>query len=633
MKKLSYILPIISMLVLFSQNASAEDCQPGYAWDNSRNRCVYTQTSVNNQSEYENCENAENKESCISDAAKKRAETTRQKYGDEVDGKKVGSRKDKSQFSTGIMTAFSGIAAVQAAAAGGLSGIGDMSLSVKLFAGTSIAGWIKSTWFEKDVEKKTKEMKDKFETEVSDQTNMKDAQLRSFDYLEEEQSYLQKHSKEQKKYYNMIALGYTAASVAAAYEIYTNGWSCSPQEEGADGTQKPDGEQAKTETPQDNTGTQGEGTNAAKTEVGAGEKAWEGLKSFGASVQNPCVVLPVGILMAGYSYSLADEAGKHAKEAGENVGEIQVLKEKYIASIANYCPDGREDLKKPYCYCYLSGGGKNPNREKSQTCQNIWNNSSMLYAKTTDFLGTGGNKYKTGCVYVDGKFDASCSCKKMKNSAGENACMKTTMPRSVLSSFGNLDVTSGTDGINNILSGNADENAVSVGVNNNAAIAKATRDSLIKKLNPVLKKETGGSIDQIADKFMKDLNKRLAANGTKVAIFKDPKASMGSSRPPMKGLEKAIKKAGGSEKSLAIFKGSKKSSKKSVKKKNKYFSFDSGSSSTTIAQFDSEDETMKKKYKYNNDINNDKEASIFKVISNRYSQSGLKRLFSNELGE
>ena len=68
-----------------------------------------------------------------------------------------------------------------------------------------------------------------------------------------------------------------------------------------------------------------------------------------------------------------------------------------------------------------------------------------------------------------------------------------------------------------------------------------------------------------------------------------------------------------------------------MNKKNKFFSFGSESSSSeTIANFDVEDEVMKKKYKYNNDIVNDKDVSIFKVISNRYSQSGLKRLFSED---
>jgi len=643
MKNFKTIFPIFSMLVLLSPlSMASEDCQPGYAWDNARNRCVYTQSSINNQSEFESCDKAENKESCIEEMAKKRADKTRSEYGDEVKAGDVADTKSKAQISTGIMTAFSAISAVQAGvSAGGISGVGDMSLASKIFGGTSLAGWIKSTWFEKDVEKKTKDMRAGFEKDIKS-GSFKDAQLKAFDYLEEEQSYLQKHSKEQKKYYNMIALGYTASSIAAAYEIYTNGWSCSPEDETA-GNETTEAEKTDTTKPESKPEVKETKTDVADadkatgsdSDVSGGGDTAAFFTSLGAGSRNPCVILPVGILLAGYSYKLGTEAGSHAKEAGENVGEIQKLKEKYVASIANYCPDGREDLKKPYCYCYLSGGDKNPNREKSQTCQNIWNYSNGLYADSTDFLGTGGNKHKTGCVFVDGKFDPSCSCKKLKNSAGKNACMNTTMPRGVLSQFGNLDVSSGTDGINNILSGNSGDNAIGVDVNGKAAIAETARDALVKKINPTLKKELGGDANKIANKFMKDLNKRLASNGTRISIMKDPKAALGGSRPQMKGLQKAIKKAGGSTKALAIFKGGKSSLKsKSKKKKNKYFNFGSDEpANTTLAQFDTDDSVMKKKFKYNNDINNDKDVSIFKVISNRYSQSGLKRLFSEELGE
>jgi hypothetical protein len=618
MKNIKFILPIITMLLTLKVHA--EDCQPGYAWDAKRNRCMYTQTSLDNQAEYISCEESDNKEACYEREAKARVDKTRNEYGDEVKGKDVGSVKSKGAMTTGLMTAFSAVSVVTAFFSKNVTGITDSSLAVKVFAGTSAAGFIKNTFFEKDVEKKTDELKDKFEKEVADTSSMKDGQIRAFDYLEEEQAYLEKHSKEQKKFYNMLALGYTGASIAAAYEIFvTFGGGCSkPAESGTSETQtkpEPSKDPVKTDT-----------TNTTDAKPGGWEKFAQGL-------QNPCVILPAGIVMAGFSYKLGNEAGKNAKEAGENVTEIQKLKEKYVSSIANYCPDGREDLKKPYCYCYLQGGEKNPNRSKSQTCQTLWNSENMLYAKTSDLIRGGGNKYKTGCVFVDGKFDPSCNCKKLKNSGGQNACMKTNMPKSVLSSFGNLDTSSATNSINSILEGNASDAAISPVVNDKAAIAKTTRDALVKKINPLLKKELGGNVDQIGNKLISDMAK-LTPNNSRVTIIKDAKNKLSANRPAMKGLEKAIRKAGGSKKSLAILRGGKSlrgSQKTTVNKKNKFFSFGSESSSSeTIANFDVEDEVMKKKYKYNNDIVNDKDVSIFKVISNRYSQSGLKRLFSED---
>ncbi|OIQ17788.1 MAG: hypothetical protein BM556_10175 [Bacteriovorax sp. MedPE-SWde] len=596
MYKVKNILISLSLLITFAVSAS-EECKPGYGWDSNRNRCVLTQSSLDNREEYKQCEDAESEEAkstCIESEAKKRASTTRSEYGDDVKSDDVNDIQTKGQVTSGLMSALSILTAIQAyAMKDSISGAWeDTALSVKIFMGTSLAGFIKTAALEKDVEDETDKLKSEFETEVADKSSMKDAQLRSFDYLEKEQSYLEKHSKEQKSLYNMMAMGYTAASIAAAYDIYS-----------------------------------GEGFKSC-----AGTEVTKGVSWFGSAIKNPCWILGFGLVSAGYAYSLGTEASEHAKEASSNVSEIKKLKEKYVVSIANFCPDGREDLKKPYCYCYLSGGDKNPNREKSGTCQAIWAEATSLYAQTTDFIRGGGNKYKSGCAYVDGKFDANCDCKKLKNSSGQNACMKTNMPKSVLSSFGNLNTSPATNSINNILSGDTSPTAIETSVNDNTAIAKNARDAIIKKLDPAVKKGTGLSLDQIGNKMPSILNKSIQSRGIKLASLPDASKKMSGLRPKMPEVRKALIKSG--SKGMAMFRGGKslKSSKKVVgKKKNKFFSFgDSSSSGSDVQNFPGEDKFMKKKYKYSNDINNDKSVSIFKVISNRYSQSGLKRLFSDD---
>ena len=134
------------------------------------------------------------------------------------------------------------------------------------------------------------------------------------------------------------------------------------------------------------------------------------------AISCPQVLIGVAALAAANSRKLANAAGDQAKQAGENVEKIQDLKKKFIASIADYCPDGREDMSNPSCFCYLTDGEKNPNRTNSQICQAEWNKYQNLYVETKDDPSNFNIEDTSGCMYVDGKFDQQCNCKKVKNS-------------------------------------------------------------------------------------------------------------------------------------------------------------------------------------------------------------------------
>lgn len=588
------------ILIFLTMQAFADDaeCPVGQMFDTTLNRCIYTKNSKENVDEYKNCESAEDKDACIAAAAKKREQDTRNSYGNDGDKGQVKSVGKSGSSLTTITTAFSVVSAATMAFSDGMS-LSDSSLSAKTFAGTSLAGFMKNRSLEDDVDEKAKELKDAYQKQLEDPTSMKDAQISAFDYLQAEQQAVADISKEQKSLYNMMSMGYLATSAIAAYEVYTGTGFANCYKSG-----------------------DSESANATG--------GLNGFQGFISKATNPCWLMPIGLVMAGFSRKISAKAEELENEAKGNVESIVKLKEKYEASIAKYCPDGREDLKSPYCYCYLSSGEKNPNRTRSNTCQVLWKDPTNLFVETNDLVRTGDKTKLKGCVMLNGKFDPDCNCKRMKNSSGQNACMKITVPGKSLTSLGSLDTSPAMSSINDILAGNSGGN-IDTSVNGQMAIADKARDALQRKINKDLKKNFGINSQKVFDNFMKDANKGAKSSGKRIAIFGDTKNKLSSRRPAMPGVQNAISKVGGkSSKALSLFKGGKNlKGKKVVKTKKKTnWDFDQGSSgASSVANFGSDEEFMKKKYKYDNDITKDKSQSIWKVISRRYTTSGLRRLF------
>jgi len=114
--------------------------------------------------------------------------------------------------------------------------------------------------------------------------------------------------------------------------------------------------------------------------------------------------------------------------------------------------------------------------------------------------------------------------------------------------------------------------------------------------------------------------KEMAAFGNSSSIL----ASVGSSVPPetAKIIEDVKKKVG-----LDLSGGSGLGSAKKIDKKANEFNFMDAGANAQAGQVQNFPET-EKSYKYkNSDIATDKGASIFEIISNRYVETGLKRLF------
>ncbi len=562
----------------------ASDCPDGKTFNSNLNRCILTQQSVKNREDFSSCDDVDDKESCIQAAANAKVDETEAKFHKDISASDL---KDNNKRATNSDAAFAALSGYFVYAAKGITG---MTTSAKVFGATSAAGFLKNKFFEKDIEKKVKKMTEAFEEEVSNDIGMKDAQVKAFDYLEEEQKLIQGHAKKQKSFYNIVSLGYLGAMGTAIYETYTSSASCI----------------------------------SAKPEAGE--------SSVLSKINCPAVLIPIAGLAAANAYKLSQSAKEQAKQAGENVEKIQDLKKKFIASIADYCPDGREDMSNPSCFCYLSDGEQNPDRSNSQICQNEWNKYQNLYVETNPTEATFDATESAGCVYVDGKFDANCNCRKVKDkNTGQNACMKASLPDSSISALGGINTSPAISEINKTLEGQSNAGVLTPGIDALSAAANAKRDRILEKVKGKLAERGIKNPQKLALDHNRAMQGKFGNRLSNPLSRKMANTSLGSRSGIPKSLKKALSDIEGTS-NFAAIKSPKR--KKNMKKENKNewldFGADSGNSSQNVLNF-AKNSHMDKKYKFdNNDINEDKSASIFKVISNRYNTSGLRRLFADE---
>lgn len=337
-----------------------------------------------------------------------------------------------------------------------------------------------------------------------------------------------------------------------------------------------------------------------------------------------------------YSYVLYDAAKEQEAKCNKNIKKLDALISTFKDSYADFCPNGRNKLEEPKCYCYLVDGKPNQDHSRSQTCLDLWaKDAYKLKALAGNYNGTSKFGNAVGCVTTTGQFDENCKCKKFVDAKGNNACMKTTsitIPSGFGSGFGEgAGLRELVQFSNNSANGNPRFDLVNGNQLNNMAIkSKKLQEQVITQTGPSLSPNTlaltkmnDKNVNQYAKAILGEKNFNNAmARGTTSAL---DLASTRSVDPKTEELLKAAeKKSGidmvGSGKGL----GNKKADGKEL---NFNFANDQSGAAAPVAQDFPE---AQKNYNYkNSDISKNSDSSIFEIISNRYIQSGLKRLFDN----
>ena len=308
-----------------------------------------------------------------------------------------------------------------------------------------------------------------------------------------------------------------------------------------------------------------------------------------------------------------------------NADKVAEVRAVFEASVTDFCPEGREDLSNPDCYCYNDDNTKNEDRSNSETCNAAWAQQEYEIAQADAEIAEDTDS-SLGCMTRAGEFDAQCQCKKFVDTkSGQNACYSVPLGANGLGSMGtNVGFPSTLSALNSTANGNLPSESATNSLNNQGARNKKIRDQMIAKINKDRLKKGLSAIPDDKTMAVSTANKFItpkllaAAKKGSLNFAQSIKDKTPRSDAMKKALKHMKKKVGyGPSGGLAL--------KKSKKKNDMDFDFDGGAKGNKIDGF------MKKKYRIGDDdiVKNDS-ASIWKVLTNRYNQSGLKRLFSDD---
>ena len=367
--------------------------------------------------------------------------------------------------------------------------------------------------------------------------------------------------------------------------------------------------------------------------AGAAKSPSASMSKAGNFMNSSLGILTISGIATIYSGMLYKGAAKQEKESQENIKKLDKLIATFKDSYSGYCPKGRDELTDPGCYCYTDDGKKNTTRTNSQVCISLWAKSNYKLSGGADNYGLGIAVEPVGCVNLNNEFDETCKCKKFVDAKGSNACKKgtsITLPNDTFST--GLATSSGVNNVlkfaANSLNGNPRFDLLSTGDLNASALKskQVTRQvtaSLEKDKNIKLPVIDENNVGKYAAALIGQKNIDDAMKSSSGAM------NIGSSRSNNPAVENILKKAQ-AKAGLEMIGGSGLDAKSSAKKKLS-FNFNDNSGNTSSGQVIQDfPEESEKNYKYkNSDISNNDSASIFEIISNRYVQSGLKRLFED----
>lgn len=633
---------------LITQQQSC-DSRAGKKWDCNLNRCLNTQESVERRTDYQACATKS------SDAEKKACyDSLADKFAKEDGTDLSAGGAPDSTMTSAVQGVLLGFLFFNAA---GVKSIYSVCASGKVLAwggGLALLNEIKMYLDFKDA---SAELQSKYEQETVN-SNSYQAQLRAFEYLREGQSLIKSIAGDKQKHYEMLRNIYFIAMATAIYDLYPLAKpTCAPSG-GANYTPKDYNTNALIQmvthleqlifskayaannqysgTVNDTAGKD----DSLKYLAALGLGAWGGYAATSALWQTK-LSTPLGIMAAAgvgivMTNDLQKAYGALESNASGNIKKLDDIITAFKNSMSQLCPNGRESLSDPRCYCTRADGSRNSDRSNSQTCQAYWAQLDRSFFVAADYYGRLSEGGRRGCVFINGQYDSNCQCKSMVDAnTKQNACMKVALSGINFGSMGTaMGMQGAMDNLNSAFSGNLGLGGINLAVlsGSNARGAKIA-DELRNKVNADLIKQGKPplpSSEKLMDQLINNSAiKELAKSGAASTL--DPSSALLAYAPANEGAKEALKEA--LAKSSFIEEGGKGlKSVKHSKPNDPSFNFQSGAASGTAAnQLSFEDGVMNKNYDYReNDINGDEDTPIWNIISARYLNSGLRRLFEIE---
>ena len=366
------------------------------------------------------------------------------------------------------------------------------------------------------------------------------------------------------------------------------------------------------------------------------------LKYAGAqfvSFKNAYMRAALSGLLSKYSYDIASKAKKHASESGKRIDILEDLKKSFVnnggAGFSSCTTEERENSASPGCFCFTETGNVDEAKKSLQVCKDHFAQASGPNAGQYGVSSASTNSGLKGCFGKNKSFDPTCSCrakalakaKKDGKKVAKDNCLK-------FSGKVNLGSLSKLGGLKNLVKDSVNFNRGNIstgdltgsanGVNKLIGKINKKKKALLKdkKFAPILKK-----VNKLERKLARSLSNRVKkglADGSIKSPFGSGLSGGGSTDPKdiLKDFEKSIKAV------KPDFKSGKNLGKKGGKRNLNDFNFDEGGTDSA-QEIDDLANVMKKDYNFN-DINDNPGNNIFKIITNRYQRSGLRRLFDDK---
>lgn len=342
--------------------------------------------------------------------------------------------------------------------------------------------------------------------------------------------------------------------------------------------------------------------------------------AIGPKIVNSTSRLAFATVMSGMSAYMGSYAGKQAKASSLRANRLREMKQDFTAGAiaVNSCKStDRNDPSKPNCYCYTADNKRNPSRNNSSICQNLWAGVNL---KPGTYSTNPASKVKS-CIDAQGASDTTCKCK------ASNTCLKVSVNKVKGLGTNTLSMLSkGVEPINKLADGTA--SAADLDATGMANLAAKTS----KLANEMAKDKSIADLVKDKDKAVLELTKDLQAASSSLANSLPSTKGSTFSMPGNAGeaalmLNKDIEKSeeeprslGGSD-TVAGPNGS----------VNEVLDFGLNQDNLNAGDEGQLAEVMKEDFDYgSNDVNQGANGSIFEVISNRYQRSAMKRLFDEE---
>lgn len=574
-------------------------------WSCELNRCMTTEDSKKAREDYEACSQLPNYDE-------------RKKCHDDYAVKYTGIKNTKEppyMIGAGVSAALATMMVLNMAAAKNAKG---KCISKYVLAAAGGAGVMSEIYFQMSAKKQLEKLQEDYKKE-QEQSSAYHQQVRALQYLKMEQEMVQDYSKNRKTAYMMLTAGYGMAMAMAIFDMRKP--SCGGKGDSADSSG-------------------GDGTTAqgpASGEVGGSSVSSAGVSQAMGHPVGIIMMAGVGLGVSAYLWKAASDQEKLAKE---NVAKIDAMIEKFNALMAGHCPSGRDSYEamqvSPRCYCYTESGSRNNDRSNSETCKALWEEDSKNYfIPGRDYDISKSDKPKMGCMAVNGKYDENCACRDLKNAQGDNACIKVPVQVALEEPGLSLQAKDFAKTLNSVNAGEltaADLNhsdlekmATKVNKLNSMILPEAIKEA---KANFATDLKVG---DRFSDQFIRSMKKSdqdlalASAAPFGLASMSDRKID---DALDLKALELAGEQINSNDKKVATIEGGKNNAAVKATPAQS-FSMDMGESKVeNFGQSDESTDQAGELVKYD-DIS-DSGASLWEILTKRYHQSGIRRLFKDD---